>query len=87
MQKLDLNRVLVQVRELRAIADELSRNRSLANAMSRVRTSWEGQTSEQFRRRCDDITVLINNEVTNIRAIANSLESNARAIADAERRL
>ena len=86
MQKLDLNRVMVQVRELREIADEMSRNRSLSNAMSRVRTSWEGQTSNQFQRKCDDIAVLINNEITNIRAIANSLESNARAIADAEKR-
>jgi uncharacterized protein YukE len=86
MLKFDHNRAMAQVRELRAIADEMERNKTLENAVEKVRRAWEGKVSNDFRRKCTELAELVKREITNIRNIANSLEQSAKAIADAEKK-
>jgi len=85
MLSFDYNRAMAQVRELRAIADEMERNKKLDNAMEKLKTAWEGQASNDFRVKCENLAELIRNEVKNIRDIANGLERSAKAISDAEK--
>jgi len=77
---------MAQVQELRAIADEMSKNKTLTNAMTKAKSAWQGQTSDQFQQKCRELAGLISKEVTNIRKIADSLETSARAIAEAEQK-
>jgi len=86
MLKFDHNRATAQVRELRAIADEMERSRILDNAIEKVRSSWEGKVSNDFQRKCSELSGLIKREIANIRNIAASLEKSAKAIADAEKK-
>jgi len=85
MLKFDYNKAKAQVRELRAIADDMEKNKSLTNAIDKIKGSWEGKASNDFQAKCNDLASLIKNEVANIRSIANSLEQSANAIANAER--
>jgi len=85
MLSFDYNKAMAQVRELRAIADEMEKNKKLENAIEKLRTAWEGQASNDFREKCRQLAELIRNEVKNIRDIANGLEKSAKAIADAEK--
>jgi len=86
MLKFDHNRAMAQVRELRAIADEMERNKTLDNAIEKLRRAWEGKVSDDFRRKCLELAELVRKEVTNIRSIATALEQSAKAIADAEKK-
>lgn len=86
MLKFDYNKAMTQVRELRVIADEMSRDRTLENAINKVKASWEGSTSKTFQGKCEQLSGLIQKEVANIRSIATSLERTAKAIAEAERK-
>ena len=85
MLNFDYNRAMSQVRELRAIADEMEKNKKLSNAMDKLKTAWEGQASKDFQKKCEDLAQLIRNEVKNIRDIANGLEKSAKAISEAEK--
>ena len=86
MLKFDYNRATAQVRELRAIADEMERNKALENAINKVKRAWEGKVSNDFQRKCMELAELVRKEVANIRNIANSLEQSAKAIAEAEKK-
>jgi len=86
MLKFDYNRAKAQVRELRAIADEMEKNKALENAIGKVKSAWEGKVSNDFQRKCSELAGLVRKEVANIRNIANSLEQSAKAIADAEKK-
>jgi len=86
MLRFDYNRAKAQVRELRAIADDMERNKALANAVDKVRSSWEGKVSNDFQQKCTQLADLVKREVANIRSIANALEKSANKIAEAERR-
>ena len=86
MLKFDYNRATAQVRELRAIADEMERSKVLENAIEKVKRAWEGKVSNDFRRKCMELADLVRKEVANIRNIANSLEQSAKAIAEAEKK-
>ena len=86
MLKFDYNKAKAQVRELRAIADDMERNKSLSNAIEKIKGSWEGRASTDFQNKCNELAILIKKEITNIRNIANDLEKSANAIAEAERK-
>ena len=51
MLSFDYNKAMAQVRELRAIADEMEKNKKLENAIEKLRTAWEGQASNDFREK------------------------------------
>jgi len=86
MLKFDYNKAIAQVRELRAIADDMERNKSLANAIEKIKGSWEGKASNDFQKKCNELAVLIKKEVANIRSIADNLEKSAKSVAEAERK-
>jgi uncharacterized protein YukE len=86
MLKFDHSRAKAQVQELRAIADEMERNKTLDNATEKLRRAWEGKVSDDFRRKCLELAELVRKEVTNIRNIATALEQSAKTIADAEKK-
>jgi uncharacterized protein YukE len=86
MLKFDYNKAKAQVQELRAIADDMEQNKTLASAIEKVNGSWEGEVSKNFLQKCSLLTDLIKKEIINIRAVANSLETSAKAIADAEKK-
>ena len=86
MLRFDYSRAKAQVRELRAIADDMERNKALANAVDKLKSSWEGRVSNNFQQKCAQLADLVKKEVTNIRNIANALEKSANEIAEAERR-
>jgi len=81
----DYNRAMAQVRELRSIADGMEKNPRLAEAMDKVRSGWEGQSSKDFQSKIAQLQELVTNEVKHIRDIANGLEQSAKNIAEAER--
>ena len=81
----DYKRAMEQVRELRAIASEMQRSRSLENAINGAGSSWQGQTANQFRNKCTSLADMIRKEANNIMSIADSLEQAARIIDEAER--
>ena len=82
----DYNRVMSQVRELRAVADEMEKNSKLSEAMDKVKAAWEGQSSKDFQNKIAQLMEVVRNEVKHIRDIANGLEASAKAIADAEKK-
>ena len=79
------SRAMAQVQELRSIANEMQRSPSLTNAINGAKTSWKGQTSDQFQKKCEALMSLIQNEIKNIRIVADNLEKTARVIEAAER--
>jgi len=85
MLKFDYIKTMAQVRELRAIADEMDRNRKLQEAIDKVKAGWEGQTSVEFQKKCNELVTLIKNEVASIRLIADNLQASAIKIAAAEK--
>ena len=85
MLQFDYDKAKMQVRELRSIADDMEKNKSLASAIEKIKSSWEGKASSDFQLKCNELANLIKSEVVNIRNIADSLEQSANAIAKAER--
>ena len=83
----DFNKAMAQVKELRQIASSMKNmnNQTLANAISGVQGAWDGQTSQQFLKKCNELKELIAKEAKNIDQVADSLEHSARIIEAAER--
>ena len=83
----DYNKAMGLVLELRQIAAELNniKNGDLANAISGVQGGWQGNTSERFLGKCDELYDLIANEIININNVANSLERTSNDIDRTER--
>jgi len=81
----DYNRAMAQVRELRAIAADMTRSRTLENAINGARGAWQGPTADRFQAKCGALSELIRNEAANINSVADSLEATAIRIEEAER--
>ena len=81
------SKAMAQVTELRRISDDMTNtnNRNLTEAINGLQSGWQGQTSQLFVRKCNELKELIAKEVANIRKVADSLETSARAIEAAER--
>ena len=80
-------KAMAQVSELRQIASDMTNmnNRNLAEAISCLQSGWQGQTAQQFLKKCSDLKELIEKEAANIRKVADSLERTARTVEVAER--
>ena len=85
MLNFNYTKAMAQVQELRDIADAMEKNSKLSEAMDKVKTAWEGQSSQDFQNKISQLTDLVKNEVKNIRDIATGLEKSAKAIAEAEK--
>jgi len=83
----DFNKAMAQVSELRKIANDMliTSNHPLAEAVGNIRAGWQGPTSQQFIKKCNDLRELVEKEAANIRQVADSLESSANTIEAAER--
>ena len=81
------NKAMAQVSELRRIASDMTNtnNRNMAKAISCLQSGWQGQTAQQFLKKCNDLKELIEKEATKIRKVADSLEHTARTVEAAER--
>jgi len=85
MLSFDYSKAISHVQELRAIADGMEKNTKLSEAMDKVKSAWEGQSSKDFQNKIAQLQELVKDEVRHIRDIANGLEKSANAIADAEK--
>jgi len=83
----DFSKAMGQVDELRRIANDMKNTNTLnlAEAISNIQSGWQGETAQQFVKKCNDLKELIETEVANIRKVADSLENSARIIEAAER--
>ena len=82
----DYQKSMVQVSQLRQIADELRKMQSneLAEAISSIGASWKGETAQKFLTKCNGFRIQIEKEALNVSNIADSLEATANMIAKEE---
>ncbi|MDR0858019.1 MAG: hypothetical protein LBN97_03200 [Oscillospiraceae bacterium] len=82
----DHGKAMRQVSELRQIASDLNQLLSgrFANAVNTADSSWDGEASEIFRRKCNELSSNIAKEAKRISDVADSLQKTADEIRRAE---
>jgi len=86
MIKFDQKKAQTQIRELRALADVMERNKRIPDTIDLIKTAWGGENSELFLGKCEQLNTLMRDEITHIRNLAKNLEQSAKTIADAEKK-
>jgi uncharacterized protein YukE len=86
MIKFDHKKAKAQIRELRALADVMERNKRVPDTIDLIKTAWGGENSALFLGKCDQLNTLMQEEITHIRNLAKNLEASANTIVEAEKK-